>query len=64
MICPKCAYLKTTVEGTIKGLYVRRWRKCPKCGATFSTVELLERDRELEKYSKDLFDSLKEEREK
>ncbi|QKF64574.1 hypothetical protein [Campylobacter corcagiensis] len=39
MICPYCANDKTEVIGTAKSLVVHRFRKCPKCGKTFTTTE-------------------------
>lgn len=53
MICPKCAYEKTCVIATIKSTTVQRWRKCPKCGTSFCTIEILKTDEELNRYAKE-----------
>lgn len=54
MICPKCAYEKTKVVGTIKSTTNKRWRKCPKCGASFATIEIIQIDNELKEYVKEI----------
>ncbi len=54
MICPKCAFEKTKVISTIKSTVNERWRKCPQCGATFVTVEIVKIDNDLKKYVKEI----------
>lgn len=44
MLCPKCAYNKTRVIGTVKGQTNERFRKCDRCGYTFQTVEAIRFD--------------------
>lgn len=60
MICPYCANEKTNVIATVKGLVNERYRKCPKCGRTFSTIEIIKsKDEELIEYEKVVKGSLK-----
>ncbi|CUU88071.1 transcriptional repressor NrdR [Campylobacter hyointestinalis] len=54
MICPKCAYERTKVVATIKSTTNERWRRCPKCGCTFSTIEIIKVDKKLNEYSKEI----------
>ncbi|EJP76018.1 MULTISPECIES: hypothetical protein [Campylobacter] len=54
MICPKCANEKTKVVTTIKSTTNERWRKCPKCGCTFETIEIIKIDSDLKEYVKEI----------
>lgn len=63
MICPFCANEKTIVMATVKGLANERFRKCPKCGRTFSTIEVVKaKDEELIEYKKIEDESLRKRR--
>ena len=39
MWCPRCGHEKTLVQATVTSSIVERFRKCQKCGHTFSTAE-------------------------
>ena len=39
MFCPYCGNEKTRVGATVKGLETVRFRRCDKCGNTWTTVE-------------------------
>lgn len=56
MICPRCAYEKSVVVGTVKGLQNERYRKCPKCGYTWQTIEVIKYDFYPKAYLKSLFE--------
>lgn len=63
MICPYCANEKTIVMATVKGLANERFRKCPKCGRTFCTIEVVKaKDDELIEYKKIEDESLRKRR--
>ncbi|WP_169976075.1 hypothetical protein [Campylobacter sp. RM16191] len=61
MICPSCANEKTRVVTTIKSTTNERWRKCPKCGTTFSTIEIIKIDSNLKEYVKEILKEYKDE---
>lgn len=44
MWCPRCANEKTKVIGTDKSTMNERFRKCPACGYSFQTVEVIKHD--------------------
>lgn len=56
MFCPRCAYEKTTVEGTVKGCQNERFRRCPSCGYAWQTIEIVKYDWYPKFYLKSLFD--------
>ncbi len=55
MWCPRCANPKTTVESTVKSSKTERFRKCPKCGYTWQTIEVMKYDWRARRYLEDLF---------
>ncbi len=57
MICPKCANEKTEVVGTSKGTVNERFRKCPRCGYSFQTVEAVRFDDYWREYAKDTLET-------
>ncbi len=52
MFCPRCAYPKTEVKGTIKGQTNARFRVCPRCGFTFQTIEAIRFDDYWKEYAR------------
>lgn len=56
MICPYCAYPKTRVIGVTTSTTTQRFRKCPKCGKTFQTVEAIRFDDYWKEYAKYIHD--------
>lgn len=52
MFCPKCAYDKTEVKAVVKGQTNERFRKCPRCGYTFQTIEAIRFDDFWREYAK------------
>ncbi|WP_170000333.1 hypothetical protein [Campylobacter sp. RM9328] len=59
MICPKCAFEKTRVITTIKSTSNERWRRCPSCGATFVTIEMIKVDKKINEYVKEILKEVK-----
>lgn len=57
MICPYCAYKKTYVVGVSTSTKTERFRKCPKCGKSFQTIEAVKFDDYWKKYAKELEDT-------
>ena len=51
MLCPKCAFEKTSVLKTIKGLQNIRMRRCEGCGYSWMTEEKPIKDKELIEYA-------------
>ena len=49
MWCPRCIS-KTIVLSTIKSFNNERYRKCIKCRLTFTTIEKLKDNKNIEKY--------------
>jgi transcriptional repressor NrdR len=56
MWCPRCANEKTTVECTVKSSNNERFRKCPKCGYVWQTIEVCKHDGYIKRYVKSLFE--------
>lgn len=54
MICPRCANDKTFVLKTVKSDINERFRRCPKCGYAFSSVEIIKVDKYAEYYLKEM----------
>jgi|GEM_PF-5337909 len=50
MWCPKCNNVKTKVIGTDKSAYVKRMRICPKCKIAYTTIELINDNKNLAAY--------------
>ncbi|TQR29171.1 hypothetical protein DMB92_08520 [Campylobacter sp. MIT 99-7217] len=53
MFCPRCANEKTAVLKTVKSDTNERFRRCVKCGYTFTSIELVKVDKYLEVYIKE-----------
>lgn len=62
MICPYCAYKKTYVIGVSTSTKTERFRKCPKCGKTFQTIEAVKFDHYWEEYAAYIQEDKKDER--
>nr|DAN26697.1 MAG TPA: transcriptional regulator NrdR [Caudoviricetes sp.] len=51
VFCPYCGNEKTRVGATVKGLETVRFRKCAKCGRTWTTIETIKpNDEYLQKF--------------
>jgi transcriptional repressor NrdR len=63
MLCPKCIG-RSKVIGTSTSTTTERFRKCRRCGYTFTTIEAIKFDDYWREYAKETFESNTKEQDK
>jgi transcriptional regulator NrdR family protein len=53
MWCPRCLNETTKVVATSKGIINERYRRCPKCSYSWTTIEAIKTDKYWEQYKQE-----------